>query len=672
MKQYYNQESFKLILKIMRNMKNFNDIDLINKETNNRSLKENCCSLSYYNINDSTEKGMKMNQRELDLKEQEGEIFNSYLLKIIARCLLLKGRVNNEDTNNLRIILEKLHYCLGNGYYFKTEEDIIKKLLIYGKNSTISKNEFIGDDKYIEQIAKSALYLKSKGIHICVGDEGIKCSEEIVKKIFDLLDEKIKIVGGVPFYIEIMKRFVNNTYCAIMDRYLLTRKVDNERNEPINLLLQLSGRHLQDRGVDSEEKRKELIDEIILIAESFLDIIVIQGESVFEYVNMDFRMLPYYLKNEMYFDKICIPMQYSKQFILKSMDYLIKPWFDRANRKYCYKDYRKVAEYILSINCLKYNINSQQVKNETKIELYKIDQILEDISNPIADINKEYISFDKKTNLFSRPLIKISLNGYYMIDQHFSGIGFYFAAYDLIKKNYSKLDREQGLELEKMLHDEMKQKGYNFLTGKYNDMNGIVGSDCDLVLDKEYLYFLEVKKKSVMEEFDAVDDVSLFNSLAAGMIKAQVQSFSHELYLRKNKNLNLYNGNTYIIKLDKKKLPARKISICFSEYSFLTSKLFSNKLLVSLLICNYNSVDKKKDLKVLKKCADKLRKTIAELKKEVESLNRIEFFSLFCSMQQILTAIWCTDNEEQFIKIINKWIYSQNKTLNPYIDIISF
>ena len=47
------------------------------------------------------------------------------------------------------------------------------------------------------------------------------------------------------------------------------------------------------------------------------------------------------------------------------------------------------------------------------------------------------------------------------IDQHFCGIGFYLAACDMIKEYYSELDRMQGIEVENMLREEMKEKGYN-------------------------------------------------------------------------------------------------------------------------------------------------------------------------------------------------------------------
>lgn len=40
--------------------------------------------------------------------------------------------------------------------------------------------------------------------------------------------------------------------------------------------------------------------------------------------------------------------------------------------------------------------------------------------------------------------------------------------------------------------------------------------------------------------------------------------------------------------------------------------------------------------------------------------------SLFCSLQQVLVALWNSADENDFLEMIKEWIYCQDKTLDPY------
>lgn len=47
------------------------------------------------------------------------------------------------------------------------------------------------------------------------------------------------------------------------------------------------------------------------------------------------------------------------------------------------------------------------------------------------------------------------------------------------------------------------------------------------------------------------------------------------------------------------------------------------------------------------------------------------FYSLFCSLQQILVALWNSKDENDFLSMIKEWIYCQDKTLDPYQQILT-
>ena len=111
----------------------------------------------------------------------------------------------------------------------------------------------------------------------------------------------------------------------------------------------------------------------------------------------------------------------------------------------------------------------------------------------------------------------------------------------MIKKEDDIIDREQGEYVETLLKEEMSQKKFHFMCGKYSAVKakGLNNSECDFVLQNQDTYFLELKKTSIANELDNLDDVTLLRQLAKGMIKAQKQCFAHELYLKINGSIVL-------------------------------------------------------------------------------------------------------------------------------------
>lgn len=125
-----------------------------------------------------------------------------------------------------------------------------------------------------------------------------------------------------------------------------------------------------------------------------------------------------------------------------------------------------------------------------------------DVSWEAGEVNAAFNSLESPVNLQRKPLIRFPMDTWFFIDQHFCGMGFYHTAYELIKENLDTLDRLQGSVVENMLID-------------------------------------EIKKRLSVDEFDAIDDVSLLRSLGLGMVKAQKRCFGHERYLKKNSTMTL-------------------------------------------------------------------------------------------------------------------------------------
>lgn len=81
------------------------------------------------------------------------------------------------------------------------------------------------------------------------------------------------------------------------------------------------------------------------------------------------------------------------------------------------------------------------------------------------------------------------------------------------------------------------------------DKEKLNGSECDLVMQDKNTFFFEVKKTPITNELENVDDVTMLQQLAKGMVKAQKQCFSHELYLELNGSICLDdNGRENILR----------------------------------------------------------------------------------------------------------------------------
>lgn len=113
--------------------------------------------------------------------------------------------------------------------------------------------------------------------------------------------------------------------------------------------------------------------------------------------------------------------------------------------------------------------------------------------------------------------------------------------------------------------------------------------------------------------------------------------------------------------------------LCLSEYSFLTSKIFCFNLLEIIMMGGFSAVDssRQNQLENLNKLGKKIFQCKSDIwyGKEVD-VREAAFYSVFCSMQQLLTALWCSKTEEDFLEMLRDLIYTSDKSLNFYYSLI--
>lgn len=616
-----------------------------------------------------------VSQLELSQMEENGLILGSHIFCRMARHYYFMEQATGEDHRKERILCATIHANLGNTFFFEPNHDVIEGVAKLGIQLLDAKKyDFITSD-YSDGIVNALHIFHGYGIEPSIQYGTFDCNERINHEIFELLEKKVKMVGGLAVLMYLGKTFFWNYYSPDLDRYMISRSTDNRQSTPVQLLISLAIKHLNinDKNYDKKECQcREIID----LAQAWYNILDVEGEWGIDYAMATVNRYPLELYNQIIVDKFCIPKQYTKDYILASLDHMIQPLFYLCNKKYSYSDYRKVACYLMNQPFFIGVLDRSEMKRQLDVANYKIDLILEDISIPAMQVNAEFTNIDAACNHYKWPLIRFPMERYVYIDYHICGFGFYNVIYEIIKRCDASLDKKQGIYVENMLKEELQKKGYGYFSGKYAALKekNLNDSECDLVMQSNSTFFFEVKKTSISDELENMDDVTMLQQLAKGMVRAQKQCFLHELYLRENGSICLEdNGVERVIEPVGKLGECFKISVCHQEYSFLTSKSFSSLLLETILSGRIDVKDsaRKNDLDALNKLGKQILDIYSRNGKQERIVPReVAFYSLFCSLQQILTALWNSKDEEEFLYMVKEWIYSQDKSLDPYLQIL--
>ena len=315
MKNIENNKTWDLIIPVIDRVVSHN----VETKENEDITKEKCAKLALYSYKADVETA-KITEHELLKMEREGQIVGSNILVRIKRYYYILSKMQNLDCSKQLQLLTNLSSCLCNQFYYKVEESTIEQLLIYG----LRLPDFSIDIPQIQldRMIESAKLLKNYGINPEIEYTGFSCSEKTSQEIFNLVEGKIKSVSGNYVLSKIFSEFFAE-YIPMFDLYNISRNVKDERNEPINVLLNLSVKHLRANIISSDADIIESkVNEIFQITRAWLDVFDIQSESGMEYSMMRVENFPLYFNNEIIYDKMCTPKQYSKKYILLLLDFL--------------------------------------------------------------------------------------------------------------------------------------------------------------------------------------------------------------------------------------------------------------------------------------------------------------------------------------------------------------
>ena len=616
-------------------------------------------------------------EHELFELEQEGKFFGSNIFVRLWHHYYLKERFEGTDYCIIIDLCRALHDHLGNALYYEANQNVVSELLSLGSllSPCLTREQCDASESKLKQKAKAAVYLRSFGIDLTLIQGSFMSKDD--SEIFNLIERRIASVTGnrvleylfnSPFFRE---RF---PYIPVIDRLLIARPIDNSQEDiPYGLLLNLAAKHLKPTVGASLEavKYTDAIEEIIRLSKAWLTIMDISGDSGIEYATMSVSRFPEYMIAGMLYDKLCIPAQYGQRYIMLLLEHLIRPWFEKASTEYSYRQYRNVAEYILTSKKWGAPVTVDELHIKLGIGKRTCEKILEAISIRYDRINQDYNAPNAPTNLWRYPVIRFPQGKYYCFNQLLCGIGFFLLASQMIKDHFSLLDRKQGEKVEELLRSELRKKGVKVLDGKYSKTKGFPNGQIDAALVGKRTLLFEVKKSSCFEEFDAVDDVALFSTLGKGMVHAQKQCFAHERYLNGVGRILLENGEE--LKADATGNPIFKVSVCLSEYSFLTSKPFTQVLMKTILLAEVKAKEEGRNLELSR--LSELSKIIRELAVDrvdgTLDVQKQSFYSMFCSLQQMLNIVWLFDDADELMDALVNLAYCTTPSLDQYIIILT-
>ncbi|MDD2497279.1 MAG: hypothetical protein PHY90_03955 [Desulfitobacteriaceae bacterium] len=638
-------------------------------------------SLSVYNLNDETLTDAQ--RHEIAVMEKSGDIVSSLNFRVMARQLQIEKRLQRKEFTKHIKIIENMWAHIGNGYYFRNDETKLVQLFecaidLFCVSSPLSWDR-VDDETY--NLIKAIKYLERYNIEYKITLGKVILSDNSHAQIYSRLESLVKGIGGIDTLRKLFSKELEPRYKKEVDRYFihrnksLTGKTKDFRRVPYNYLINICGKFLNNGLVTLTKLGVESsYNEIIDLSSYYLTALQLQGNSVYEDMFVTYEKLPEYIYNNIVFENLYIPVQYKPDFVLEILKKIYGPLFRASGiSEFNFDQYYRVTSMLLEYKHCSV-INFEDIRGKLGINRKILRNILGEISKNKDSVNNDYVQILTPSNLFEKPLIKISKDTYFMISPHFSGYSFCNAIHQMLRKaRVPNLDRDIGDSIENYVKDSLDSRHIPYKSGHYSITNPEEKGQCDVVLETATkVVFLEIKKRSLPDEFKLGDDIEVLRSLGDGMIDAQKQMLCHRVYLQKNNFMKLYqeqkeNSPHMVLEWNGRQIVS--ISMCLPDYGFLTNKTTSAKLLESLIFVTYHATDpaKERALDKLNKRRDKIAQLVGELRAEDKKDARTVFFdTLFRSIQQFMFALEMSSGVEELVDYLTRGIYLVDSSLDFY------
>ena len=620
----------------------------------------------------------------IELLEREGKVFSCGIFHVLKKHLFLEMRLHKKKSQMAINILTKLIYYLGNNYYYDADEETLEALFTNGlmlylcdKNLHDFKDH---ETNSIIQSMRRLLCIEEYNYEIKNGE--IQLSEDAEKSVQKRIETLIKEIGGIHFLNRLFTLEIQNKYCDMIDRFLISPRTHSlvvgaiELRIPYNLLIQIAVKHLNNHSslLLTSQGIEGKYQEAINISKDYLNVLNLRPYSIYGDLLLDFKDIPFRLGQSILFEKMFTPLQYNPEFTMHFIKEIYSPLFiESINLGYTKKEYIGFCEFILGEKSFCHTYSFEDIRKATKIKKESLKHILDDSSFLYSEVNTNFTHILSETNYRFRPLVKLADDKYFLFSSYFNGFSLGDVLYEKMHPHYSgKFNRLKGQNVEKMVKSMFAKKGYVFHSGKYS-VDSQTEYECDMVLETDQkIVFVEIKNQPLPDTFEQGDDVETLRALGEGMIKAQLQCYRHQYYLKNQGQIVLNNQGElpYILTYNNRKIIC--ISVSSQEYLFLTNKMFSEKFLESLLVANYHAIDASKEYRL-----DKLNAFRSDFEKLIAGMDgkingRQAFFNtLFRSAQQIYSILSVCNSLDEFIYHLTQPIHVADGSGDVYGQLLN-
>lgn len=622
--------------------------------------------------NSGTTEEQKFNARK---EAQSGNWFSSRIFIDLKRQLYLEAKLINPEHIIPVQILHTLHAYTGNGFYYLFDEATVVKLFEYAFDLFLVTGNGYWNSRTMNDVDSLISAVKHFGLKYSIDYEiengKVLLTDNAHQKIHENIERLVRNIGGITVIRLLFERYLKTKFDKQIDRYLIHRNKStlgsNVSLQPIpyQYITQIALKFLKIKVSTvlemplSTEQIDNAFSDLINDSRTYVNLLQVYNPSVMYDAMIEFESLPEYISNNIIFEVMCIPQQYSPNFIELLIKKLYLPKIKNAEGCFFLKS-KNLPKLIRTI--LNYApcsiITEDSLHKETNIRKSFIREFLAHFSQECNKVNAEFNSILERTNTHEYPLIHLGNGEYFFLSPHFSGYAFCERIYKTLKSIFGRVfDVILGEAVEALAKELLDEKGYCYKYGHYAIGVDNEQGECDLILETDKrILFIELKKRPLPEEFEMGDDVEVLKCLGEGMLTAQKQAFKHRLYLKKHGKISLYKNVDESIPFSELVGNGRMIdtiSICLPEYCFFTTKTLASRIIESMYFVTYNAYDpeKRNRLDKLNKLSDEFRSLVDEYAdgKKID-LHQLFFNVSFKSLQQFWTALNCSCSKEQFIE----------------------
>ena len=671
---------------------NLSDVYNFDKELSNKIKALAVLESNPDNYNEySSEEKQEHNEQVYSMyqKIKSEEVYTGSDIMALSCQLYYEYHLIDENLEKYYKIIYNLWCYAGLGNYYPCDSATMLKFFELGidlylltgvKCSILTKER----DKIISAINYFNL---NYGVDYDIKNGEITTTDVAENKIHKQIEDIISDIGGKTVLKLLFENELQNRYIPELDRYIICKnkqlgKEDLETPVPYNYLIQICLKHLDKPfapilTTEIEIAYRKLIDD----SKYFIDLLGVYSTNPMSETQFDALYLIDFIADNTVFENLCIPCQYSKQFIELILKNIFEPeYLNHGNcpQLYMSKSFLKLISAILSEPPCSI-INYKKLSSKVHLSKSIINEFLEHFSVEAKDSNADYKNLYSSTTSQNFPIVKLDSENYFFVSPHFSGYAFCNTIQDVLHSR--EFSRGLGDRLDTFVKELLKTKQYNYKYGTYAPKIPNKEGECDLILeDDKSIVFVEIKNCGLPYEFESADTVTILKCLGEGMLKAQQQILHHKLHLiENNQEMLLYKNKNDTISTYRLDNTQNKriysISLCASEYAFFTSGIIARRLTENIANLTFHAYDESRDKELdrLNKLSIRFGNLIEEYSKYKDELttNDLFFGSSFKTLQQFNTALKLSKNISEFIDFLTFDTYLILPYFDFYVDLLS-